>query len=151
VEQTVAIEALVPGVDPDTAFARVLDFERYAEHTAGVRHVDVRDEGDDGVRSTWEVDFRGGVLMWTERDEVDLALRRIDFTQTEGDFATFDGHWTVDARGRGSVVRFACRFDLGMPTLASMVDPVASRALRESMHEILRGLFGPLASISDRG
>jgi hypothetical protein len=40
-------------------------------------------------------------------------------------------------------VVFTASFDLGMPSLAGIIDPIAEHTLRENMCSILRGLLGP--------
>lgn len=146
---SVVLDADVPGWQADDVFARVADFRRYPELTAAVRKVTVEDEGADGLVSTWEVNFRKGILVWTERDQIDPDRRLIEFTQTKGDFAMFTGTWTVDETGDSTRVGFASRFDLGIASLASLVDPIACRALRDSVHDILEGLFGEEITIHD--
>ena len=37
-------------------------------------------------------------------------------------------------------MRFSVDFDLGMPTLAPMIDPIAESTLRENVVAIVRGL-----------
>jgi ribosome-associated toxin RatA of RatAB toxin-antitoxin module len=145
---SVAVTAAVPGSLPDEVFEAVADFGSYAEHTATVREVVVTPAADGGVESAWEVNFRNGVLAWTERDTVDLGARRIDFEQVDGDFVLFTGTWAVEPDGEGSVVRFTASFDLGMPSLAPMIDPIAVRTLVDNVQAILSGLLGPDVSFS---
>ena len=143
----VAVTALVPGVSPDEVFAAVADFAAYPRHTDAVRAVVVRPTGE-GVESDWEVTFRTGVLAWTERDVVDPAGRRIVFEQLDGDFTVFTGSWVVEPDAAGSTVAFEASFDLGMPSLAPMIDPIAERALADNIRAILGGLLGPGVSFS---
>ena len=138
----VAVTAIVPDTCPDEVFAAVTDFAAYPRHTDAVRDVVVRSVGG-AVESDWEVNFRNGVLAWTERDLVDAAGRRIAFEQLEGDFAVFTGSWLVRPAGDGSTVTFEASFDLGMPSLAPMIDPIAERALTDNVRAILGGLLGP--------
>jgi ribosome-associated toxin RatA of RatAB toxin-antitoxin module len=139
----VSVTAAVPGLAPDDVFAAVADFASYPEHTDTVREVVVTPADGGALESAWEVNFRSGVLAWTERDVVDPDARRIDFDQVDGDFVVFTGTWGVEPDGDGSVVRFAASFDLGMPSLAPMIDPIAVRTLVDNVHAILRGLLGP--------
>ena len=139
----VAVMAAVPGAPPDEVFAAVADFASYAEHTDTVRGVVVTPLDDGGAESAWEVNFRNGVLTWTERDLVDPRARRIDFEQVDGDFVLFTGTWAVEPDGDGSTVRFTASFDLGMPSLAAMIDPIAVRTLVDNVQAILSGLLGP--------
>ncbi len=143
----VAVTAVVPGAGPDEVFAAVADFAAYPRHTDAVRDVVVRPAGG-VVESDWEVNFRNGVLAWTERDVVDPSGRRIAFEQLDGDFALFTGSWSVEPDGDGSTVTFEASFDLGMPSLAPMIDPIAERALAENVRAILGGLLGPAVTFA---
>jgi ribosome-associated toxin RatA of RatAB toxin-antitoxin module len=145
--RTVTMEFLLPDTDADAVYARLCDFERYAEHTDAVREVAVtrisgRPDGPRVVESEWSVNFRNGILCWSERDELDPAERTIRFSQTEGDFEQFDGDWVVRQAGTDVTVRFGAAFDLGMPSLAAIIEPVAARTLRDNISRIARGLLG---------
>ena len=174
---SVTLEATVPGADPAAVFTRLADFSAYPRYTAAVRKVTVTGVDDDIVASHWSVNFRNGVLCWSERDRIDLAALTIDFAQVDGDFERFDGTWRVTAqpaadRGDGGAhgrvgspgpagpapgatqvldvrVHFSATFDLGMPSLAAILDPVARQALTESIGLILRGLFGEHIHIAE--
>ncbi|MGW6454912.1 type II toxin-antitoxin system RatA family toxin [Streptomyces sp. NPDC055078] len=140
---SVTLDAMIPGTTADAIFVRLADFSGYPRYTDAVREVTITDADDGVVTSHWSVNFRNGVLCWTEQDRIDPAARTIDFTQTEGDFDRFDGSWQVFAEDDGRTrVRFAAVFDLGMPSLAAIIDPIARDALAESIERILRGLFG---------
>lgn len=140
----VRIEAIVPDGDATHVFDRVQDYERYTEYTDTVRSVTVTPDGvdTDTVESAWEVHFRSGLLRWTERDVMDPVARRITFDQLTGDFASFAGTWDITQAGTDVSVLFTCEFDLGIPSLEPIINPVAMRALDESMGLILRGLLG---------
>jgi ribosome-associated toxin RatA of RatAB toxin-antitoxin module len=147
----VRIEAIVPDGDATHVFDRVQDYERYTDYTDTVRSVTVTPGGTGGtgwtggadtVESAWEVHFRSGLLRWTERDVMDPVARRITFDQLTGDFASFAGTWDITQAGSEVSVLFTCEFDLGIPSLEPIINPVAMRALDESMGLILRGLLG---------
>ena len=40
------------------------------------------------------------------------------------------------------LLRFAASFDMGIPALSSIIDPIAEQALRENIVAIIKGLFG---------
>lgn len=138
----VRLEALVPQADAGFVFERISDFPRYADYTDAVREVRVDRTDGELVSSTWSVNFRNGVLCWSERDRIDVEGRHIAFEQITGDFDRFDGSWQVAQTGEDVTVIFVAEFDLGMPSLATIIDPIAERALRENMEAILRGLLG---------
>lgn len=135
-------------VQPDAAYVRISDFARYPELTETVLAVDLEPAQADGsVISSWLVRFRKGKLSWTERDVLDPVARRIEFTQLRGDFASLEGSWQVDpAPDRdGVLVRFEARFDVGIPSLADILNPVAESTLRSNVILILTGLLGAVA------
>jgi ribosome-associated toxin RatA of RatAB toxin-antitoxin module len=138
----VVLDAFVPDARADAVFERLSDFAAYPRFTTAVRDVSLRPLAPDTVEARWSVNFRNGVLHWTEQDTFDPAARTITFTQTDGDFETFSGSWRVEQSGRAAAVRFACTFDLGMPSLAAMIDPIASDTLVENLQLIVRGLLG---------
>ena len=141
--RTVTLTARSPRPDPDPVFAIISDFSRYAELCESVREVQVHSATADTVDSDWAVNFRSGILKWSERDRIDPQNRRIHFSQTDGDFDVFEGSWAVDPDPTGTTIVFTATFDLGMPSLAAIIDPIAERTLRENMQLILQGLLGP--------
>ena len=137
----VHIAGLVSGAGPDDVFAAVTDLERFPELCDDVR--EVRVDLSDGVQqSAWKVKFRGGTLEWTERDEPDPNGHTMSFRQIHGDFKDFDGEWRVEGTATGSAVHFSARFDLGIPALRAVVEPIAAKNLRGNVSSILRGLVG---------
>jgi ribosome-associated toxin RatA of RatAB toxin-antitoxin module len=122
----VSITAAVPRADADTVFARIADFARYPEHTEAVREVVITERDGTVLTSAWSVNFRNGVLRWTERNRFDQHNRVIEFTQLDGDFARFDGCWRVVQKPEAVDVEFTAVFDLGMASLAAILDPIAA-------------------------
>ncbi|WP_433610659.1 SRPBCC family protein [Prescottella agglutinans] len=137
-------------VQPDAAYARISDFARYPELTETVLALELEPAQADGsVVSSWLVRFRKGTLRWTERDVLDPVARRIEFAQLSGDFLTMEGSWQLDPEpdGDGVLIRFETRFDLGIPSLAEILDPVAESALRSNIVLILTGLLGAVVEV----
>lgn len=127
--------------DADGVFDAIRDFSRYPALCPSVREVEFERLDGDLIDSTWAVNFRNGILKWSERDLIDDANRRISFTQTAGDFEEFQGSWVVEPAGPATRVTFEAAFDLGIPSLAPIIDPIAEQALQENIVLILRGLL----------
>lgn len=138
----VEIESLVPAATADEVFARISDFARYADYTDAVREVTTTATSPGVIESQWSVNFRNGILAWSERDHIDDRARTIAFEQLDGDFEHFSGTWSATTTGHDVAVLFTAEFDLGMPSLAPIIDPIAERTLRENMMAIIRGLLG---------
>lgn len=135
--RSVALTVRVAARDARAALARIAEFGRYPELAADVRHVTVRADGTD-----WVVNFRRGPMRWTETETVDPERLRIDFAQTEGDFAAFAGSWRLAPGTGGCTVRFECAYDFGIESLAGIMDPIAERVIKRVVCEVLAALFG---------
>ena len=138
---TAEIRGVVRGKSADEVFEAIGDFGRYPEHGQSIRSIEVR-ETDGGFESSWDVDFRGGSMQWTEIDRVDAANHRIDFEQTAGNLRHFEGYWQVGDGDGGAEIDFKAEFEIGMPTLASFIDPIAEVTIKDNINAVLRGLFG---------
>lgn len=139
-------------VTPTKAYELIGDFARYPELTDAVKEVRIDPAAETGgLISTWTVAFRNGLLSWTERDVWDTDARTISFTQLSGDFLSFEGVWRIAESGEpdGSRVTFDAAFDLGIPSLAELLDPVAEAALRDNIVRILGSLLGELRVVDD--
>jgi ribosome-associated toxin RatA of RatAB toxin-antitoxin module len=129
-------------VPPDTAWAAVVDVESYPDCMESVDSVVVTQQTDDLHRTTaWSVRLKGSLLHWTEAEVIDPEGRRFSFDQVSGDLGRFVGHWAVrPAPDGGSTVSLHVDFDIGIPLLAEMLNPVAADALRENAAQMLAAL-----------
>ncbi|MFI7529908.1 SRPBCC family protein [Nocardia salmonicida] len=143
-KQTVSIEVRTHRVEPSAAFGKIVDLASYSEHADVVKEISVEVDSSGAQLSHWSVWFRNGLLQWTERDVVDTSALTLEFEQVTGDLALFSGGWRVDPIGAQQVrIRFDAEIDLGIPSLAELLDPLALRALTTNTRKILEGLFGP--------
>ena len=139
----IEILAMVGEHDPDEVYKRLSCFEDYQKHSSAVLSVRVQPlDGDGNSIVDWEVKFRDGILRWTEHDHFDQAARTITFEQVEGDIDVFQGAWRVNGHSPGSMIAFSATFDLGLPSLADLLEPIAEAALVENIRSILLGMFG---------
>lgn len=124
------------------AWEAVTRLEDYAEYMENVESVTVLGETETGARtSEWSVLLKGSVLEWVEEDELDQDNRVMSFSQVSGDLDEFTGYWRVEDSGDGtSVVTFSVDFEIGIPLLADMLNPVATKALRENSEHMLRAI-----------
>jgi ribosome-associated toxin RatA of RatAB toxin-antitoxin module len=143
----VFIEGRVENGDQDAIFERLANVEGYSSIASSVRSVLVTPEPDGAMRSDWEVNFRNGILKWQEIDRVDREARTMSFVQTEGDLASFSGEWRVEGDEDATTIHFRADFDLGIPSLATMLDPVAERALRSNISELITAFASPQVAV----
>jgi len=140
--RTVRLRLHVPHEPASDVYATLADFERYPELSDAVQSVAVTEVSENRTVSTWEVTFRAGLLRWTEEDTFDPAVLSITFRQLEGDVALFDGSWQCADAEQGCEIVFTARLDMGIPSLADALEPIAVRTLIDNIVSIVRGLVG---------
>ena len=140
--RTIRLRLHVPDKSASEVYQTLADFERYPELSDAVKSVTVTRVSDDLAVSHWEVAFRAGLLRWTEEDTFDPAVLSITFRQLDGDVALFDGSWECADAEQGSEIVFSARLDMGIPSLADALEPIAVRTLIDNIVSIVRGLVG---------
>jgi hypothetical protein len=138
----VAVQCFVSDADALEALREVTDYRRWPDASESVREVVVKPEDDGSSTSSWKVTFRGGLMQWSERDRFDDDALVHSFDLVEGDPHGFSGTWTAEARDRGCELRMDAEFDLGMPSLGHVLDPIAVEALEDAVADVVRNLFG---------
>ena len=140
--RTVRLRLHVPHKPASEVYATLADFERYPELCDAVQSVAITGVSENRTMSRWEVTFRAGLLRWTEEDTFDPGALSITFRQLDGDIAVFDGSWKCVDTTQGSEIMFSARLDMGIPSLADALEPIAVRTLIDNIASIVRGLVG---------
>ena len=140
--RTVRLRLHVPRKPASHVYATLADFERYPRLCEAVQNVTVTGVSEHLTVSHWEVTFRAGLLRWTEEDTFDPGALTITFRQLDGDIAVFDGSWQCSDTAQGSEIVFCARLDMGIPSLADALEPIAVRTLIDNIVSIVRGLVG---------
>jgi hypothetical protein len=84
--------------------------------------------------------LKGSVLQWQQEERIDHATRRVRFNQLTGDLETYTGEWLVEPVPNGSRVTVAANFNIGIPLLAAMLNPVAVSAFEENTRDMLASI-----------
>jgi ribosome-associated toxin RatA of RatAB toxin-antitoxin module len=120
----------------------VTDIERYPDSMESVRWVKIIDDTDPlARRSGWSVLLKGSILEWEEVEKLDPDNMVMAFHQVAGDMEVFDGEWRVTPIDEERTnVKLHTSFEIGIPLLADMLNPVAERSLRSNSREMLLGI-----------
>jgi ribosome-associated toxin RatA of RatAB toxin-antitoxin module len=140
--RAVRLRLHVPHKSASDVYAALANFERYPVLCEAVQNVAVTELSENRTVSRWEVTFRAGLLRWSEEDTFDPGALTITFRQLDGDIAIFDGSWQCVDTAAGSEVLFCARLDMGIPSLADALEPIAARTLIDNIVSIVRGLVG---------
>lgn len=122
----------------------VVDIEKYPDTMANVRWVKLLEypgTEPDTRRSAWSIVLKGSILEWQDDEVLDHEAHELRFKQVSGDMEIFEGAWTLTELADDlTLVRLAITFEIGIPLLADMLNPVAERSLRENSREMLMGV-----------
>jgi ribosome-associated toxin RatA of RatAB toxin-antitoxin module len=129
----------IPGVDIDHVWNVVCDFESHPEYMADVLEITFLERSPEEALSSWRVLLNGSELTWEEKDYFHPP-HRIDFDQTEGDLEVFRGSWTLTETETGVNVVLEIEFDLGIPSLAAVLDPVGIQAIDSNSRSMLNAI-----------
>ncbi|MEF9384631.1 SRPBCC family protein [Ralstonia solanacearum species complex bacterium KE056] len=117
----------------------VKNVEDYPRFMKPVQEVKILSRNGDTIDAEWEVELKGSLLRWSEREICHPQDHRIDFTQIEGDLEKFEGHWDLkEVSDHATEVELLVNFEIGIPMLRDMLNPVAEKALRENAMTMLR-------------
>lgn len=141
--RTTRLKILFRTDDTEAAFSSIARFERFPDLAEDVRSVVTQgpSTGDAARNSDWVVNFRRGVMRWNEWETVDPAALRIEFGQTDGDFADFSGWWQLTEVADGCELCFEVTYDFGIESLVGIMDPIAERVITRVICSVVRELF----------
>ncbi|MEU1089965.1 SRPBCC family protein [Streptomyces sp. NPDC005576] len=138
----VELESRIPSERAGTVYEAMGHWEKYPDLAPHVNKTEVHAAPPSAeCSSSWELHFRSGLLRWTERDDFRPDALEIGFEQTDGDFDSFTGTWTMRQDGDEVVLTFEADFDFGIPSLEGILDPIAERVIRETVAWAVLGLF----------
>ena len=111
----------------------LLDLDSYAESMETVRWARLVGPDDQRTRrAEWSVLLKGSILEWEEEEQLDHEAHKVVFKQLRGDLEFFDGYWMLEELGPNETrAHFELEFEIGIPMLAEMLNPVAQRSLEE--------------------
>jgi ribosome-associated toxin RatA of RatAB toxin-antitoxin module len=133
----------------ERVWTTVLDIEKYPDAMDTVQSVEVLDE-DPGKsrRVAWSVLLQGSILRWEELEAVDASSHTVTFSQVRGDLEHFDGFWSLTELDTTlTKVVFEVSFEIGIPMLAEMLNPVAERSLTQNCTDMLQGIERAAAAV----
>ena len=122
------MNARLNGVSASEAFDRLADFGSYAELAPSINSIEIEKVDERTLRTTWNVNFRGGSMRWVEEDRLDPEAGTIVFDLVEGNLRHFSGSWAVTEAERPERHTLPLRLRRRIPG-AVLVPRSARRAL----------------------
>ncbi|HXM46071.1 MAG TPA: SRPBCC family protein [Bryobacteraceae bacterium] len=138
----VEVIAKVAGRPAGELFLLLCDMRQYPNYSDQVLSLEIAPSDNGSTVSKWTVKLGPGTATWTQQDDVEPENNTIRFRGISGDIDYFSGTWTACDNGAGSVLTFACDFDIGLPGFGSLIEPRIAKLLSENIRAIFRGMFG---------
>jgi ribosome-associated toxin RatA of RatAB toxin-antitoxin module len=129
----------IADVTLDHVWEVVCEFERYPALMPDVLDVTFLDRDEHKATSAWKVLLNGSEMSWEEVD-VFTPRSRIDFDQIDGDLEVFRGSWFLEPVGDGVRVSLSLEFDMGIPSLAAVLDPIGIQAIESNSRSMLNAI-----------
>ncbi len=126
-------------VNPEEVYLLAKDMESYSNFMENVVKITTLEKGEDYTITEWDTRLKGQPIVWTERDLFDDSARRIDYTLVKGDMKKFEGAWTFESKGDGTLVKLTVDFELGIPMFSSLLNPVAKLIVKKNCEDMLAG------------
>jgi uncharacterized membrane protein len=133
---TVQSQVRIESTPIEAVWKVVSDFESYPRLMQDVLEVKILHESGPLLTSSWKVLLNGSELNWIEESHLH-PIHRIAFEQTEGDLEVYQGEWTLEAVGDDVVVTLEIVFDIGIPSLEELLNPIAIKAIHSNSRQML--------------
>jgi ribosome-associated toxin RatA of RatAB toxin-antitoxin module len=122
----------------ENVWETVSKFEQYPEMMDDILEVRWESKGEIS-KSAWRVLLNGSEMSWIERDEF-IPFEKIVFEQIEGDLEVFRGEWHLVQIDTDVVVTLEIEFDIGIPSLADILNPIGIRAIQSNSRQMLAAI-----------
>jgi ribosome-associated toxin RatA of RatAB toxin-antitoxin module len=151
--RSIYLHAEIPTDDADLVFKHITDFARYPAVSPDVRSVAIHPTpAASQIQYTdWEVNFRRGIMRWTEQEDIDHERLHVEFSQIDGDFDDFRGSWQLTPTASGYGAEFCVTYDFGIESLAGIMDPLAERVITRAICAVLAGVVGRVTVLEGGG
>lgn len=124
-------------------------FDRYPALMPDVIEVTFLERSGTEATSAWRVMLNDSEMTWEERD-VFIPKSRIEFTQIDGDLEVFRGSWLLTEIDGGVRVSLSLEFDIGIPSLAAVLDPLGIQAIESNSRGMLTAISEQFELVSQQ-
>ncbi len=132
-------EVKITGVDRKTVWESVSAFDKYPASMPDVLSVIFLERTEFFALTTWTILLNGSELSWTEK-EVFTPFESITFDSVDGDLELFRGEWSIKEISDGLTVSLEIEFDLGIPSLADVLNPIGVQAIQTNSTSMLEAI-----------
>lgn len=118
----------------------VADMGSYPKFMPSLVSVDIEERTDNTTISKWVSNVDGRIITWRERDVFFPEEYRIEYTQVSGDLKKFEGKWQLSETPEGVNVLLTVDFEFGIPMVATLLNPLLKKKVRENSEGMLASI-----------
>lgn len=129
-------------VPPAQVFDLARQVERFPEIMPNIVSVEVAERDGDTTVTKWvaSVPELGTKLGWTEEDVWDPQALTCDFHQIGGEYGKFEGRWTFEPDGEGTLFTFKLEVEYDVPLLGALLKGLIAKKAKENVSATLQGI-----------
>lgn len=119
------------------AYEIASDMESYPFYMENVESVQILERSENRTVTKWQTKVDGRRIGWIEEDSFDGDNLRIDYRLIKGDLRKFEGYWHFLQEGSEVRAELIVEFDLGIPVLATLINPLLKQKTYENSMAML--------------
>lgn len=116
------------------------DMEKYPQFMKDLKSVKVLERHANTTLTEWETSIMGNKIKWVEKDIFDDENKHISYHQHSGDLHKFEGEWILNEDAGGTRVTLTVDFEIGIPMVSGLLNPVAKLMIKENCENMLNAL-----------
>ena len=144
----VEVSEKIMGVEAKAVYEVIKNMERYPLFMPDLVSVKILSKENNSTITAWKSSVNGMEFTWVEKDYFDDQKMIIDYEQIEGDLKKFAGKWQV-VEEDSVVVVLGVDFELGVPVLAEMINPLLKKTICDNCVKMIVGIKKELAKAID--
>ena len=118
----------------------VVNVASYPDFMDHVVAVNIEDGDSSNRICLWKVLFNGNELEWREENRVDHSQYVMSYHLIEGDLSELRGRTTLEAEGNKALLHYDVYFDLGIPSLADLLNPLGEKEIRKNYSDMAEAI-----------
>jgi uncharacterized membrane protein len=123
----------------DKVYALARDIEAFPEFMEDVREVNILEQTPDRQVSHWVGVIKefGRTIEWTEEDFWTEADHSCKFTQTEGDFTSYEGSWAFEGDASCTTARLIVTYEYKVPLIGALIQGLLQKKVQQNCQSML--------------
>ncbi|MEM5770982.1 MAG: SRPBCC family protein [Bacillota bacterium] len=130
----------VVNVPKSEVYEILKEMEKYPQFMKDLKSVKVLERHANTTLTQWETKIMGNTIKWVEKDIFDDENHHISYHQRSGDLHKFEGEWILKEEAGGTRVTLTVDFEIGVPMLAGLLNPVAKLMIKDNCENMLNAL-----------